>query len=182
MTRSISGSVDRILSDEVQQEIRKQRADLNEVMYELGTTEQGRTTNLIDQYIDPRQYMGANAYGVEGDDPELHKPASFGGTDVQAPAPTSSIDRPRTVAAAYEKDRQVLTIVFGTGVIYNYYQVTEDEWDTYYGLPSKWQYIRDFLDSKPRGYANTTDLPPALRMYSYRATRASQIARQIKPR
>jgi hypothetical protein len=174
-----SQQVDAILSQEVQNQVRKQRASYNEAATLFGTTEPGYTTNVIDSRYDTRQYYGDGADIIEPDLNDLHAPVDFSGKDVQAPTTTGKIDRPRTFAAAFDENRSILTIVFSTGVIYNYYDVDRDEWEGFKGTISKWEYIRDVLDPKPRGYASTSDVPPLLQAYAARAYRTSQIAKYL---
>ena len=102
--------------------------------------------------------------------------------DVEDPTATSMPDRPRTVAAAYDPSRSVLTIVFRDSTIYNYYDVTMDEWSAFTSKDSKWQYIRDVLDYKPRGPIDRNSVPSNIRMYAYRAFRAAQLAAAQKKR
>lgn len=53
--------------------------------------------------------------------------------------PTSSTNyaRPRTVAAGYDEDNQVMTVVFRDGTFYNYYQVSPTEWEAFHASYSK---------------------------------------------
>jgi len=171
--------VDAILAQEVQNTIRKQRASYNEVADIFGTTQAGYVTNQVEERYDTRQYYGDGADILEPDDASLHGPVDFSGQDVQAPTTTGKIDRPRTFAAAFDEKRAMLTIVFSTGVIYNYYDVDRDEWTGFKDTISKWEYIRDVLDPKPRGYASTANVPPLLQAYAARAYRTSQIAKYI---
>lgn len=91
--------------------------------------------------------------------------------------PTSTInpDRPRTVAAGYDKAEQKLTVVFRDGTFYNYYEVTAGEWGLFKQNKSKGRYIKAFLDSKPRGAADVDGTDSAIaRMLVYRVARTSQ--------
>lgn len=178
-TANDSEQVDRILAQEVQNSVRKQRASYNEAATVFGTTQPGYITNEVEARYDTRQYYGEGADIIEPDIDDLHAPVDFSGQDVQAPTTTGKIDRPRTFAAAFDENRSVLTIVFSTGVIYNYYDVDRDEWEGFKGSISKWEYIRDVLDPKPRGYASTADVPPLLQAYAARAYRTSQIAKYL---
>jgi hypothetical protein len=106
-------------------------------------------------------------------------PASFSDADdayTQAPTPTSNPERPRTVAAAFELERNVLTLIFRDGTIYNYYEVTVSEWKAFRNRATKWEYIRDVLDAKPRGVADTSSLTPEIREFAYRQARTAQIS------
>jgi len=93
-------------------------------------------------------------------------PAQFDEDDneyTEIPTATSNPQKPRTLAAAYDKDSMKLTVVFFDSTVYNYYAVSEDEWNDFKnaqgknktaGQASKGWYIKDNLDSKPRGMAN----------------------------
>lgn len=143
--------------------------------------------NVIDKNIDARganynidqtsQYrVGDEALAIYPAEDPAYAPASFDSDDfTEVPTQTSEPDRPRTVAASYDPERSVLTLVFRDSTIYNYYDVTIDEWYEFKGKSSKWQYISDHLNFKPRGPADTSDLPPKLRYLAYRGARALQI-------
>ena len=90
--------------------------------------------------------------------------------------PTSTVDpsRPRTVAAGHDGYRKVLTVMFRDGSIYNYYGVSNLEWGRFLGAPSKGKFIKNFLDSKVRGLADTAGMPASARETLYKVSRASQ--------
>jgi hypothetical protein len=93
--------------------------------------------------------------------------------------PTSTInpERPRTVAAGYDRKRQLLTVVFRDGTYYNYYDVTPNQWQMFKSRKSKGRYIAEELDAHPRGYADVSNLPDYAKESLYRITRTSQIVR-----
>lgn len=120
--------------------------------------------------------VGDDALAIYPDDDPAYNPAPFDNEEfTEVPTQTSQIDRPRTVAASYSPERSVLTLVFRDSTIYNYYDVSIDEWRDFKGLTTKWAYISDHLNFKPRGPASTSDLPPKLRYLAYRGARALQI-------
>ena len=143
--------------------------------------------NVIDKNIDVRganynidqtgpYRVGDEALAIYPTDDPAYAPASFESDEwTEVPTQTSEPDRPRTVAASYDPQRSVLTLVFRDSTIYNYYDVSVEEWYEFKRLPSKWEYISDYLNFKPRGPADTTDLPPKLRYLAYRGARALQI-------
>ncbi len=96
----------------------------------------------------------------------------------EVPTSTTNPHRPRTVAAGYQinhgEKTGKLTVVFRDGVYYNYYQVTESEWQQFRSNQSKGRYIRQFLDSKPRGVANGSDIDPMMRQRLYRVLETAQ--------
>jgi len=157
----------------------KGRYDFTEVLDTFGSD--------IDKNIDVRganynidqtgpYRVGDDALAIYPEDDPAYNPAPFDDEEfTEVPTQTSMIDRPRTVAASYSPERSVLTLVFRDSTIYNYYDVTIEEWRDFKRLSTKWAYISDYLNFKPRGPANTTDLPPKLRYLAYRGARALQI-------
>lgn len=93
--------------------------------------------------------------------------------------PTSSInpERPRTVAAGYDGSRRTLTVVFRDGTYYNYYEVAPLEWANFKRARSKGRFIYTYLDAKPRGVADVSQLSSAARESLYRVSRTGQIKR-----
>jgi hypothetical protein len=91
--------------------------------------------------------------------------------------PTSSTNpaRPRTVAAGYDRSREVLTVVFRDGTFYNYYEVNPTEWLDFKRRVSKGKYIYQNLDYKPRGPANVRSIPAAARKTLYGLARLNQL-------
>lgn len=109
-------------------------------------------------------------------------PAAYGAEGDEGPAPitvvpTTSINpkRPRTVAAGYDKLREVITVVFRDGTFYNYYGVTPREWQDFKARVSKGQYIYKYLDYKQRGPADLTTIPSYARNTLYRVARGFQL-------
>ena len=94
------------------------------------------------------------------------------------PTSTTNPEKPRTVAAGYDGKRQVLTVVFRDGTFYNYYDVTPFEWGAFKRNRSKGRYIYMFLDSKPRGVADVSNLSEANRKNLYALARGGQIRRE----
>ena len=97
--------------------------------------------------------------------------------------PTSSTDykRPRTVAAGYAEDRQVLTVVFRDGTFYNYYEVPYEMWQDFKAEHSKGEFIRVWLDSQPRGTSEMGGSAVKHREQAYRVARSGQVLRKGDP-
>lgn len=91
------------------------------------------------------------------------------------PTNTTNPQRPRTVAAGYDRTREVITVVFRDGTFYNYYNVSYREWQGFRMSRSKGRYIKANLDAKPRGYADATAVPVTVRAALYNVTRVNQI-------
>mgnify|MGYP003349114488 CR=1 FL=1 len=69
----------------------------------------------------------------------------------------------------------LITVVFRDGTFYNYYEVTPAEWQQFKSRVSKGQYIYKYLDFKPRGYADVSQISANARKVFYKFARASQI-------
>lgn len=95
--------------------------------------------------------------------------------DVEIPTSTENPERPRTVAAAFDNQRSIITLVFRDGTVYNYYNCTRKMWDDFKAETSKWEYIRDKLDKLPRGIADMSQVPEEIRMIAYGRARGAQI-------
>lgn len=91
------------------------------------------------------------------------------------PTTTTNPDRPRTIAAGYDEERKVLTVVFRDGTYYNYYKVPPDVWKTFMSYYSKGEYvIPSILDKYPRGIANMRGVSSTSRENLYRINRTAQ--------
>lgn len=139
-------------------------------------------------YIDSRgNYVDTSvfrqSYDVDDDTGELIIPGMKGPQEEEGsgPAPitvvptsTSNAKRPRTVAAGYDPDRSVLTVVFRDGTWYNYYEVTDAEWKAFKQMVSKGKYIYSVLDYKPRGNATLQGVSAGVRKNLYAIARTYQ--------
>lgn len=138
-------------------------------------------------YVDGSVYR--QSYDIDDETGELTVPGMKGPQEDEgtAPAqltvvPTSSSDtkRPRTVAAGYDSDRQVLTVVFRDGSWYNYYEVSKTEWQGFKTIVSKGKYIYSVLDFKPRGPATVSGISAQHRKALYGLARAAQVGLRKK--
>lgn len=124
--------------------------------------------NLLEQY-DPTTGAEFNNYGATPDAvDESAAPLTV------VPTSTTNPERPRTVAAGYDKSEQKITVVFRDGTFYNYYQVSPSEWQAFKARVSKGRYIYSYLDSKPRGPADIAGISATARKAFYRIARGSQ--------
>ena len=121
-------------------------------------------------YYDPKSYNNLSSRARD----KSYGPAAI----TQRPTSTSNPRRPRTVAAGYDKERQVLTLVFRDGTFYNYYDVSANMWQTFKSLPSKGKYIKRYLDGKPRGEASMSYVSKNAQELVYRVSRTNQILYQ----
>lgn len=145
-------------------------------------------------YIDSRgNYVDKSifrqSYDIDDDTGEILVPGMKGPQEEEGtyPAPisvvptsTSNAKRPRTVAAGYDADRSVLTVVFRDGTWYNYYEVTPSEWKAFKSQVSKGKYIYRVLDYKPRGDADVSGLSAGTRKNLYGISRAYQTGVGLK--
>lgn len=91
------------------------------------------------------------------------------------PTTTKNPDRPRTIAAGYDEDRKVLTVVFRDGTYYNYYKVGPDVWKTFQSYYSKGEHVIPIiLDKYPRGVASMRGISATSREELYRINRTAQ--------
>lgn len=97
----------------------------------------------------------------------------------EVPTSTTNVNRPRTLAAGYDKHRGggTLTVVFRDGTFYNYYEVDNRTWQNFKRARSKGRFIYTYLDQKPRGVADVAHLPSGARETLYRLSRTGQIMR-----
>lgn len=104
-------------------------------------------------------------------------------TDI--PTSSTNVRRPRTVAAGYDPQRQVLTVMFRDGTLFNYYNVTPGEWKTFQNsyskgpmlnLYNKGQYNPGFLLMVPHQYgpADVSNVSPQVLSTIYQVARSSQ--------
>lgn len=91
-----------------------------------------------------------------------------------SPTSTTNPDRPRTVAAGYDRSRKVLTVIFRDGTFYNYYAVSGLEWGNFKRARSKGRFIRLYLDGKTRGTASMGSVPEAHQELLYKVARTMQ--------
>jgi hypothetical protein len=124
-------------------------------------------------YYDPYDLSKGPAGTNFADDPRDY-------SDGPAPLsiiPTSSMNykRPRTVAAGYDRKREVLTVVFRDGTFYNYHDVKATTWSSFKAAYSKGRFILRYLDSHPHGLADMGSVPTYARETLYRIARTNQI-------
>lgn len=130
-------------------------------------------------YYDPTTGNNYNNLAqIEGaDNGEDETPAEL----TLVPTSTTNPERPRTVAAGYDKVDNKITVVFRDGTFYNYYQVTPTEWQAFKARVSKGRYIYSYLDSKPRGPADIAGISATARKAFYRLARGSQVHYKGRP-
>jgi hypothetical protein len=131
------------------------------------------------EYYDPTTGGNYNNLApLEGaQDGEEESPAEL----TLVPTSTTNPERPRTVAAGYDKIDNKITVVFRDGTFYNYYQVTPIEWQAFKARVSKGRYIYNYLDSKPRGPADVAGISATARKAFYRLARGSQVHYKGRP-
>jgi hypothetical protein len=112
--------------------------------------------------------------------------------DPEAPAPLTDIptsstkaSRPRTVAAGYDPDRKVLTVMFRDGTLWNYYNVEPGTASTFKSAISKGPMINWYrngvyspgellMGQHSNGPADTSNVSSAVQADIYRIARTSQ--------
>ena len=93
----------------------------------------------------------------------------------QSPTSTTNPDRPRTVAAGWDRGRKVLTVIFRDGTFYNYYGVSGLEWNNFKRSRSKGRFIRIYLNGKARGTAAVGMIPQSHQELLYKVARTAQV-------
>jgi hypothetical protein len=148
--------------------------------------EQGMTAdaegNLFYQQFPNSKYAG-QYNPVEYDEIEGDPEAPAALTDI--PTSSTNVRRPRTVAAGYDEQRQVLTVMFRDGTLFNFYNVDAGTWKTFHNSYSKgpmlnlWNkgtYSPGALLTSPHSYgpADTSNVSPEVLAGIYRVARSSQ--------
>ena len=148
---------------------------------EQGVYSDSFSKEFYDEFANSRyagQYNPVDYDEIEGN-PE--DPAVL--TDI--PTSSTNVRRPRTVAAGYDAQRQVLTVMFRDGTLFNYYNVSSSEWNTFHNsyskgpmlnLYSKGQYNPGFLLTAPHSFgpADVSNVSPEVLATIYRVARSSQ--------
>jgi hypothetical protein len=152
-------------------------------------------TDVANGYMESGKFYLPESYDISQTASEEVLEDAGGDTPafVQWDVPTSSTnyERPRTVAAGYDEQRQVMTVVFRDGTFYNYYEVSSGEWESFHasfskGKPwlnrkNKYQASDGLFIDKPRGDAgDMADINPQIREALYRVARTQQ--QKIKPK
>jgi hypothetical protein len=132
--------------------------------------------NTLGYFVKDKDKVDYNNLGIEPD-MEDDSPAEL----TVVPTSTINPERPRTVAAGYDKLENKITVVFRDGTFYNYYEVDTNEWQRFKSVVSKGRFIMAYLDSKPRGDADVSGMSQAARKAFYRFSRAAQIHYQGRP-
>ena len=135
------------------------------------------------RFLEEEGFYDRLGYGYTnyGDAPSTALISSIGTAPAditQSPTSTTNPDRPRTVAAGYDKARKVLTVIFRDGTFYNYYAVSGLEWGNFKRARSKGRFIRLYLDAKTRGPASTGMIPQAHQELLYKVARTSQVMKR----
>ena len=142
------------------------------------------------EYYNPSNYQNPDfmftsnfVVPVEGETDEtgdlVYGPAEFGREDnnTEVPTATSNSDRPRTLAAAYNPQKEILTLMFRDGTVYNYYDVQKDLWEYFREQSTKGEFIKSMLDDHPRGQADMTYFPEEVRQQLFILASSMQRAR-----
>ena len=162
--------------------------------FEKGMTADAEGNLFYQQFPNSKyagQYNPVEYDSVEGEtdengvliDPNASPEAPAPLTDV--PTSSTNVRRPRTVAAGYDEQRQVLTVMFRDGTLFNFYNVDAGTWKTFHNsyskgpmlnLWSKGTYSPGALLTSPHSYgpADTSNVSPEVLAGIYRVARASQ--------
>lgn len=140
--------------------------------------------NQSDIYYAPKNITSAQKMELE----DSENSVAF--TDTDIPTSSTNYSRPRTVAAGYDASRKTMTVVFRDGTFYNYYEVTQGEWQAFKASVSKgnpwlnranrYQGSDGLFLSKPRGPADVSNISPEIQELLYKIVRTKQITRGTK--
>lgn len=110
-------------------------------------------------------------------------------TDI--PTSTTNFRRPRTVAAGYDPENRIVTVIFRDGTAWNYYGVPSDAWLKFSNSITKGPFLNDARHNKGRGDgdlltyaghgpADITQLSPEAQTQFYRLARTAQVISRDK--
>lgn len=102
------------------------------------------------------------------------------------PTSSSNYKRPRTVAAGYDSNNQILTVVFRDGTFWNYYDITPGIWIIFHSALSKGPLLNSnernkhgdgllLRECSSHGPADLSNLSPQAQEFLYKVARTSQI-------
>ena len=170
------------VADEFSVDMRTREGKQAGRIYSGNITEDDAGYQAANQFYSPRSYEVSQT----ADETTLLYSDGASAAFVQKDIPTSSTNysRPRTVAAGYDPERQTMTVVFRDGTFYNYYEVTQSEWNAFHASYSKgkpWlnkankhQSSDGLFVHKPRGDADMSQVLPEIREALYRVVRTHQ--------
>ena len=143
---------------------------------------------LADFYYDPKSLEYYSSSGYSGSANVFTSDSALL-TDV--PTSTTNYRRPRTVAAGYDPENKIVTVIFRDGTPWNYYGVPEDAWIKFHQSITKGPFLNnaktnsgrgpgDLLTYAGHGPADISQLSPAAQREFYRISRASQVLAKDK--
>lgn len=100
------------------------------------------------------------------------------------PTSTTNFKRPRTVAAGYDRNQQLLTVVFRDGTFWNYYDVTQDEWIKFHQAYSKGPFLNkggSIYENHRGDAADMSSMSPEAQQFFVAVSRAAQITFRESP-
>jgi hypothetical protein len=125
----------------------------------------------VSSWLNPKLFKGtfknqlSMDFGDDDEDPEMYDVSPSAPADLtDRPTSTTNVSRPRTLAAGYDQNLNggTLTVVFRDGTFWNYYGVTEGEWQNFHSSISKgkpWLKAGGTIASKRNGPADVSTLP-----------------------
>lgn len=150
------------------------------------------------KYLDPSISVGPQGFEFQGEgagiaygDTEYSGYQGMAIGDYDIPTSTSNFKRPRTLAAGYDPNEQIVTVVFRDGTFYNYYGIKPQTWLAFKAAYSKGrmlhsQNIENQKNSKSdgllvaqctaRGEADLSQLGEEAQRFFVTVARSAQIA------
>lgn len=160
----------------------------SDVSYLQSALQSDAATSTV--YNDPSTFTSANKWNDQVNDySPKNDPNVWANEDAPArltDIPTSSTDasRPRTVAAGYDPQRKVLTVMFRDGTLINYYEVESGTWENFHNSISKGRPWLNFHGAGTPGElvanhryapANLDNVDPSVLTDIYRVARSAQV-------
>jgi len=125
-------------------------------------------------YLDPGAFTREATKNYYGDVPDDAEAPAQGKWDI--PTSSSNYKRPRTLAAGYNRQQKLLTVVFRDGTFWNYYDVPHDEWIKFHAAYSKGPLLNG--GNTPGQRAGSSDGP--LLSYKHGPADLSQLDEEAK--
>lgn len=132
--------------------------------------------DLDDVNAPSMEYYSFDERGYQyNNESEMAAPSTAPAPITIVPTSTTNPDRPRTVAAGYDVAERKCTVIFRDGTYYNYFDISNAEWQNFKRARSKGRFILTYWeDFKPRGVADVSTIPEFARSVVYRFLRTGQ--------
>jgi hypothetical protein len=153
----------------------------------LGFTQEELADYYYDPVSKPEDYYTGDNY--KGSASIFGRKENAVLTDI--PTSTTNFRRPRTVAAGYDEENRIVTVIFRDGTAWNYYGIPSEAWIKFSQSITKGPFLNNAYHNKGRGDgdllryeghgpADITRLTPRAQQEYYRIARAAQVLAKDK--